>query len=73
MDNKLALKSGGARDMWAAEARMFAGGVTKVVIGGVVDQGDHQQEPFRVILCYCANQSSLIIDQFPAPQPAAQI
>ena len=30
LDNKLALKSGGARDM-------CAGGVTKVVIGGVVD------------------------------------
>ena len=37
LDDKIALKTGGARDICAAEARMFAGGVTKVVIGGVVD------------------------------------
>ena len=37
LDNKMALESGGASDICAAEARMFDEGATKVVISGVVD------------------------------------
>ena len=44
LDNKVALISGGARGMGAAEARMFAGEGAKVVIGDVLEQEGRQTE-----------------------------
>ena len=44
LENKVALISGGARGMGAAEARMFAGEGAKVVIGDVLEQEGRQTE-----------------------------
>ena len=44
LENKVALISGGARGMGAAEARMFAAEGAKVVIGDVLDEDGRQTE-----------------------------
>ena len=44
LENKVALISGGARGMGAAEARMFADEGAKVVIGDVLDEEGRQTE-----------------------------
>ena len=44
LENKVALISGGARGMGAAEAKLFAGEGAKVVIGDVLDEEGHQTE-----------------------------
>ena len=44
LENKVALISGGARGMGAAEARMFAREGAKVVIGDVLDTEGRQVE-----------------------------
>ena len=44
LENKVALISGGARGMGAAEARLFAGEGAKVVIGDVLDEDGRQTE-----------------------------
>ena len=44
LDNKVALISGGARGMGAAEAILFAQEGAKVVIGDVLDEEGHQTE-----------------------------
>ena len=50
LDNNRALKSGGPRDMCAAEARMLAGEVAKVVIDAGVDYGDCQPQHVYIIV-----------------------
>ena len=44
LENKVALISGGARGMGAAEARLFAGEGAKVVIGDVLEQKGRRTE-----------------------------
>ena len=44
LENKVALISGGARGMGAAEARLFAREGAKVVIGDVLEEDGHQTE-----------------------------
>ncbi|HIC28089.1 MAG TPA: SDR family NAD(P)-dependent oxidoreductase [Rhodospirillales bacterium] len=44
LENKVALISGGARGMGAAEARLFALEGAKVVIGDVLEEEGHQME-----------------------------
>jgi NAD(P)-dependent dehydrogenase (short-subunit alcohol dehydrogenase family) len=44
LENKVALISGGARGMGAAEAKLFAGEGAKVVIGDVLDEEGRQTE-----------------------------
>ena len=44
LENKVALISGGARGMGAAEARLFALEGAKVVIGDVLEEDGHQTE-----------------------------
>ena len=44
LDNKVALISGGASGMGAAEARLFAAEGAKVVIGDILDEAGHQTE-----------------------------
>ena len=44
LENKVALISGGARGMGAAEAKLFAQEGAKVVIGDVLDEEGHQTE-----------------------------
>jgi NAD(P)-dependent dehydrogenase (short-subunit alcohol dehydrogenase family) len=44
LENKVALISGGARGMGAAEARLFAQEGAKVVIGDVLEEDGHQTE-----------------------------
>ena len=44
LENKVALISGGARGMGAAEAKMFAGEGAKVVIGDILDEEGRQTE-----------------------------
>lgn len=44
LENKVALLSGGARGMGAAEAILFAGEGAKVVIGDVLEEEGHQTE-----------------------------
>ena len=48
--NNLALKSCGPRDMCAAEARMLAGEVAKVLIDAGVDYGDCQHQHVYIIV-----------------------
>ncbi len=44
LEKKVALISGGARGMGAAEAKLFAGEGAKVVIGDVLDEEGRQTE-----------------------------
>ena len=44
LENKVALISGGARGMGAAEARLFAGEGAKVVIGDILDEEGRRTE-----------------------------
>ena len=44
LENKVALISGGARGMGAAEARLFASEGAKVVIGDVLEEEGRQTE-----------------------------
>ena len=47
LENKVALISGGARGMGAAEARLFAAEGAKVVIGDVLeDEGSKTEDGF---------------------------
>jgi len=45
LENKVALISGGARGMGAAEAKMFAKEGAKIVIGDLLDEEGRQTEP----------------------------
>ena len=44
LENKVALISGGARGMGAAEAKLFAREGAKVVIGDILESEGHQTE-----------------------------